>query len=290
MQTKIMIKSFLVNLSLTILKLLGSFFSHSKTLMGDAIHCFSDMATDIIGLIGSKLANRNPNIHHPYGYGKIEYLTSTIVSVFIMILGIGVGYTSFKGQLQITNAYALIIVILSIIIKFILSNYLLKKGKELNSNILITNGTESKYDSYCSALALIFVLISLLGNKNKLFLYADLLGGLVTCILTLKIGITLFKENINALLDEIDINEEKINTIKNIIKKHKIIYGIEDIKLFKYGSYYNAKIEVIINGSISLNEIYIVENKIKEELIKEDLNIKYITISASPTHENHVTP
>lgn len=282
MQTKIMIKSFLVNLSLTMLKLLGAFFSNSKTLMGDAIHCLSDMATDIIGLIGSKLANKKPNKTHPFGYGKIEYLTCTMVSIFIMSLGIGILYTSFNGSLQITSGYALIIVIISIIIKFILSGYLLKKGKELNSNILITNGTESRYDSYCSVLALIFVSLSLLGSKNKLFLYADLLGGIVTCILTLKIGISLFLENINALLDEIDLDEEKINNIKTTITKFKKINEIKDIKLLKYGSYYNAQIELEIDGSLTLNEIHKLKNKIKKELRENNIELRYITINAVP--------
>jgi len=115
MITKIMLKSFLVNLSLTILKLLGSLFSHSKTLLADAVHCLSDMLTDIIGLIGSKLASKKPDKKHPYGHGKIEYLTSIIISLLIISLGIGILINSLNGRVKPTNIYSAAIIIISII-------------------------------------------------------------------------------------------------------------------------------------------------------------------------------
>lgn len=280
MTTKIMIKSFLVNLGLTSLKLLGAFLSNSLTLMGDAIHCLSDMLTDIVSLIGTKIANKKPTKTHPYGYGKVEYLTSIIISLFIILLGIGIIYNSVSGSIQKPNKIGVIIMFLSIIIKLSLSNYLFNKGKELNSNILLTNAVESRYDSYCSIFAIIFLGISLIG-KYKIFIYFDLIGSIIISILTIKVGITLLIENTSNILDCIETNEYKLNIIKNVIEKEKIVYKVKEIKLLKYGSYYIANITIKINEQIELNEIYITIKKIKENIKNIPLNIKHIDINLS---------
>ena len=165
---KVLIKSLLVNLVLSILKLIGSFIGGSITLLADAIHCMSDMFTDVISIIGSKLSNKKPDKEHPYGHGRIEYLTSIVMSIFIIILSISTLITSIKGEKFNTNIYAVIILIVSIISKFILSDYLIKKSKELNSNIILLNGMETRYDTYSSMLALLFVLLSLISNNGIL--------------------------------------------------------------------------------------------------------------------------
>lgn len=284
--TIIMIKSFLVNLSLTILKLLGSYFSHSKTLLGDAVHCLSDMSTDIIGLIGVKLSNKKPDDSHPFGHGKIEYLTSIIMSIFILSLSITIIFNTFNSEMANTNWIGIIIIIISILIKLILSSYLLKKGKEQNSNILITNGTESRYDALSSSLALIFMLISLLGSKIKILLYADIIGSLIMSIFTFKIGIEILFKNIKSILGEVEINNEKTKIIENYLKQNKKINRVRRVTLLKYGSYYVTTVDIIMDGSLTLKEIYKVEKQIKKDLKMSDMNIRYVTVNIKPKKEH----
>ena len=140
MSSKILLKSLIVNLFLTIVKFIGSVLGNSKTLISDAVHSFSDMSTDIIGLIGDKLSSKKPDKEHPYGHGRIEYLTSIIMSFFIIWLGLSIMVTSFNGKIKVPNKSALVVIGITIVIKFILSTYLLIKGKELGSNIVLANG------------------------------------------------------------------------------------------------------------------------------------------------------
>lgn len=281
MQSKVLIKSLIVNALLSIIKFIGSILSNSKTLLGDAIHCISDMSTDLIGLIGTKLSSKKPDENHPFGHGKIEYLTSILMSLFIVSLGISTIISAINGEIKNTNIYALVVIVISIIIKYILSEYILKKGKELNSNILLANGTESKYDTYNSIIALIFIIISLFGFKNKIFTYADIIGSLVMSALTIKIGVEIFLENISSVLGEVENNPEVINEITKIIKQTKNI-KVRRITLLKYGSYYSATIELILDGKLTLNEIYEIEKKIKSDLKTSKLNIRYVTVNFKP--------
>lgn len=286
MVTKVMIRSFLVNLSLTILKILGAFFTNSKTLLGDAIHCLSDMMTDIIGLIGTKLSTKKPDEEHPFGHGKIEYLTSIIMSVFIIILGLTIIKNALIPSSQATNPLAIIIVLITIIIKYILSGYLLEKGKTLNNNILIANGIESRYDSYSSMLALIFIVISILGSKNNILIYADVLGSIIMSIFTLKIGVHLLLTNISSVLGEVETDNTKINNVKELVQKQKEILKIRRVTMLKYGSYYSVTIEIIMDGNVTLNELYKIEKEIKSTLKKSELNIRYVTVNAKPKNKH----
>lgn len=285
MTTKIMLKSFLVNLSLTVLKLLGSYFSGSKTLLGDAVHCLSDMSTDIIGLIGVKLSNKKPDKAHPYGHGKIEYLTSIIMSIFILSLGLSIILNAFSSKATMTNYIGIIIIIISIFIKLMLSSYLLKKGKELNNNILLTNGTESRYDSLSSSLALIFMIISLFGSKIKILLYADIIGSIIMSVFTIKIGIEILFKNVKSILGEVEINNEKTKQIESYLKQNKHIKRVRRTTLLKYGSYYVATVDIVMDGNLKLREIYKIEKQIKKDLKTKNMNIRYVTVNIKPCKE-----
>jgi len=280
--SKTMFKSFLVNLSLTLIKLLGSFLSNSKTLLADSVHCLSDMLTDVVGLVGVKLSSKKPDEEHPFGHGKIEYLTSIVMSIFIIFLGLTIIKNAFTETHKTSNFYAIIIMIITIIIKYILSSYLIKKGKSLNSNILITNGMESRYDSYSSSLALIFIILSIIGKENTILKYSDILGSIVMSIFTLKIGVEILLKNISSVLGEIDDDPIKEKEIKEVLSNYKEINKIRRITILKYGAYSSLTIDVIMDGSITLNELYMVEKKIKSNIKKSNLNIRYVTLNAKP--------
>lgn len=285
---KVLIKSLLVNLILSILKLIGSFIGGSITLLADAIHCMSDMFTDVISIIGSKLSNKKPDKEHPYGHGRIEYLTSIVMSIFIIILSISTLITSIKGEKFNTNIYAVIILIVSIISKFILSDYLIKKSKELNSNIILLNGMETRYDTYSSMLALLFVLLSLISNKGILK-YADIMGGVIISLLTIKVGIKLLLSNISSIIGEVDYNKDKINLINSVILEQKEIKSIRRTTLLKMGTYYKVILDLNINGDIVLNDMYEIEKKIKIDLKKLDLNIRYVIVNFKPINNKNST-
>ena len=283
---KVLIKSLLVNLVLSILKLIGSFIGGSITLLADAIHCMSDMFTDVISIIGSKLSNKKPDKEHPYGHGRIEYLTSIVMSIFIIILSISTLITSIKGERVNTNIYAVVILIVSIISKFILSDYLIKKSKELNSNIILLNGMETRYDTYSSMLALFFVLLSLISNKGILR-YADIIGGVIISLLTIKVGIKLLLSNISSIIGEVDYDKDKINLINSVILEQKEIKSIRRTTLLKMGTYYKVILDLNINGDIVLNDVYEIEKKIKIDLKKLDLNIRYVTVNFKPINNKN---
>lgn len=279
----VLIKSFLVNLFLTILKFIGSVMSNSKTLLADSIHCMSDMSTDLISIIGTKISSKKPDLNHPYGHGKIEYLTSIIMSFFIISLGISILLNSFNGETLVPNMYAIIVLLITIVLKHILSSYLFIKGKLLNSNIIKTNAIESRYDTYNSILALIFILITIIGSDNNILKYFDKVGSVVMSLLTIKVGIEVLLKNTSSILGEVEEDKSILKNVENIIKSKD--YKVRRLSLLKYGSYYDATIDLLLDKNITLENLYIIEKKIKRDLKRSDMSIRYVTVNFKPKNK-----
>ena len=279
----VLIKSFLVNLFLTILKFIGSVMSNSKTLLADSIHCMSDMSTDLISIIGTKISSKKPDLNHPYGHGKIEYLTSIIMSFFIISLGISILLNSFNGETLVPNMYAIIVLLITIVLKYILSSYLFIKGKLLNSNIIKTNAIESRYDTYNSILALIFILITIIGSDNDILKYFDKVGSVVMSLLTIKVGIEVLLKNTSSILGEVEEDKSILKNVENIIKSKD--YKVRRLSLLKYGSYYEATIDLLLDKNITLENLYIIEKKIKRDLKRSDMSIRYVTVNFKPKNK-----
>lgn len=279
----VLIKSFLVNLFLTILKFIGSVMSNSKTLLADSIHCMSDMSTDLISIIGTKISSKKPDLNHPYGHGKIEYLTSIIMSFFIISLGISILLNSFNGETLVPNMYAIVVLLITIVLKYILSSYLFIKGKLLNSNIIKTNAIESRYDTYNSILALIFIIITIIGSDNNILKYFDKVGSVVMSLLTIKVGIEVLLKNTSSILGEVEEDKSILKNVENVIKSKD--YKVRRLSLLKYGSYYDATIDLLLDKNITLENLYIIEKKIKRDLKRSDMSIRYVTVNFKPKNK-----
>ena len=157
---KTMILSMIVNTVLSILKVAVGILGKSGALIADGFHSFSDLITDMVAIVGSKLASKPADDNHPYGHGKIEYITSMIISVMIIFLGVTITINAITEKVTIPTKIVVVATLFTIISKLLLSNYILKCGKKYNSNILISSGLESKTDVISSLVVLISALIS----------------------------------------------------------------------------------------------------------------------------------
>lgn len=277
---KTLITSFFINLFLTLVKFFYSIIFSSSTLLADAVHCLSDMLTDIVSILGSKLSNKKPDKNHPFGHGKLEYVTSLILSLFIIVMGLKIISSSFERRVFKPSLFPMLIILITFFCKLFLSKYLFKKGRKYKSNILLSNAEESKYDAFASLIALFFTVISYLGKYNNMLLYADLIGSIIISILTMKVGIELFIKNSNSVIGEIETDEKLLNKIKKLIINDKV-YKIRRFTLIKYGHYYAVEVDIKLDENLRLKELYKIENNIKRKL-KKKTYIKYVTVNMSP--------
>ena len=283
--TKVLVKSLIVNILLTLTKFVFGIIYKSKVLVADGIHSLSDLATDIVSIYGSKLSLKPADTEHPYGHGKIEYLTSIVIGAVILALALSLLGNSLNAKTTITSNMVLYVTIFTILAKYLISRYILSKGVKYKSNLLIASGKESRSDVISSAIVIVTYFLSKLSSYSKIFLYSDTIGTFIIGLIILKTAYRILKENIVSILGESEQDEEYLDKIRKIILENSEVVNIEELNIIKYGHYYQANITINMDSNVTLEDARVVSNRIKKKLINKKTRISYAKISINPYME-----
>lgn len=283
--TKVLVKSLIVNILLTLTKFVFGLIYKSKVLVADGIHSLSDLATDVVSIYGSKLSLKPADNEHPYGHGKIEYLTSIVIGAVILALALSLLGNSLNAKTTITSNMVLYVTIFTILAKYLISRYILSKGVKYKSNLLIASGKESRSDVISSAIVIITYFLSKLSSYSKIFLYSDTIGTFIIGLIILKTAYRILKENIVSILGEIEQDEEYLDKIREIILENSEVVNIEELNIIKYGHYYQANITINMDSDVTLEDACLVSDRIKKKLINKKTRISYAKISINPYME-----
>ena len=281
---KAMFVSIIVNIILVIIKLFIGLVSNFKSLVADAIHSFSDLSTDVVAIFGQWLSLKKEDENHPYGHGKIEYITSIVIGVFILILGISMLYSSTSGE--VTESHhrfvALIAVAITIILKYALAKYVYRKGKSVNNSILMASAKENMSDVLSASSVFIAIVLSIFKDDIPLFSYADKAAGFIISLLIIKTAFLILKDNINVIIGECEQNEEIIYRIKGIIISVPEVLSIDNLVVMKFGSYYQITLDAGADAECKLEEAHAIAHNIEKKLLDSDLKIKYVSVHINP--------
>ncbi len=278
----VLIKSLIVNGILVLTKIVTGIIGNSRVIIADGIHSLSDLSTDIVSIIGSKLSNKPADEKHPYGHGKVEYLTSIIIGLVILVLGISLIGNAFTNTNNNPTTLVFYVTVFTTIIKYLLASYLLSKGKKYKSQILISSGKESQADIYSSLVVLISYIGSRLTTYNGIFKYSDAVGTAIVGLLILKTSYTILKENFISILGEEEKDEEILKKIKKILTDQTEHFEIGTLSVLKYGTYYKVELSIIVNPNLKVKDANKIENAIKKSLLNSEINIAYVRISSIP--------
>lgn len=158
----------IANVFLAAFKAVIGLMTNSIAIVLDAVNNISDAGSSLITIIGTKLAGREPDKKHPFGYGRIEYLSAMIISVIVLYAGI----TSLVESVKLIihpktpdyNTVSLIIVAVAVVVKILLGRYVKKTGVRVNSDSLINSGEDATLDSVISASTLVAAVIFMTFN------------------------------------------------------------------------------------------------------------------------------
>jgi cation diffusion facilitator family transporter len=189
------------NAFLAAFKAVIGIISGSIAITLDAVNNVSDAASSVITIIGTKLAGKAPDRKHPFGYGRIEYLTAMIISVIVLYAGVTSLVESVKKiitpETPEYSTVSLIIIGAAVVVKIILGRYVKSVGKKVNSDSLINSGEDATLDSIISAATLAAALIFIF-TKVSLEAY---LGAIISLVI-IKSGIGMLRETLSKILGE----------------------------------------------------------------------------------------
>jgi len=270
--------SIFINFSLGIIKIFIALIYGSISLLADAIHTLSDMATSVIIILGFKISRKPGDKEHPFGHGRMEQIATLIVAILLGVSAIELIQYSFQRILspQPVNISWLPIIIIFITIFFKewlgqFSNYLAKK---IGSLALEADAWHHRTDAISS----LVVVIALIASKYG-FIYLDGIVGLAIGVYIIYLGWDIAKKSIDQLLGE-SADEALINEIKDIVMQEKQVKNIHDLIVHQYGEQKLLSLHMEIPANITLSEAHTIADNV-ENMIEENLNI-YTTIHLDP--------
>lgn len=271
---KVSIIGIIANVFLSSFKAVIGFITGSIAIVLDAVNNISDAASSIITIVGTKLANKKPDREHPFGHGRAEYLTAMVISLIVLYAGITSLTESIKKVITPTtpnySIVSLIIIVVAILVKVVLGEYVKRKGKELNSTSLINSGQDAKLDSIISLSTLIAAIIFIFTNIS---LEAYL--GIIISLIIIKAGIDMIREAISSVLGE-RVDPELINDIKKTIIKYEDVKGVYDLVLNNYGpNTYTGSVHIEVLDTMDVDEIDVLQRKITQK-VYDNTNV-YLT-------------
>ncbi|HCW53278.1 MAG TPA: cation transporter [Clostridium sp.] len=252
---QISIVGIITNLILAVIKIIIGSISGSIAITSDAVNNLTDSSSSLITIIGTKLAQKRPDKKHPFGFGRIEYLTSMIIGIIVIVTGIQMIISSVKGifhpEAVEYNLWIILVLLVTVALKTFLGTYTEKQGNRLNSGALVASGKDAKNDAIISSVTIISAVIYMLTSFS-----IDSYAGLLISIFILKAGLEVLRDTISKILGEkidVDVKEK----IYDIIESSEYVLGAHDLILNNYGPNTNlGSINVEIDYRKTVGEIY----------------------------------
>lgn len=258
----------IANVFLAAFKAVIGIMTHSIAIVLDAVNNISDAGSSLITIVGTKLAGKEPDKKHPFGYGRIEYLSAMIISVIVLYAGI----TSFEESVkQIIhpntpeyNTVSLVIVAVAVVVKILLGRYVKSVGEKVNSDSLVNSGEDATLDSVISASTLVAAGVFMIFHISL----EAWLGAIISVVI-IKSGVEMLRDTISKILGEQN-DPELARNIKHTVTSFPDVQGAYDLVLNNYGpDAWNGSIHIEVPDTYTADQLDLLLRRIQMKVYKE---------------------
>lgn len=258
-----------LNILLFAIKYFAGTISGSIAITADAFNNLSDAGSSFITLVGFWYAGKKPDLEHPFGHGRFEYVSGFVVSMAILLMGAELARTSidkiFHPQQIDTSNLAMAILLVSIVVKIYMAFYNKKIGKKIGSAAMEATSADSLSDTVATTVVLVAMLVMRYTGVN-----IDGICGVLVAVFILYAGYNAAKETISPLLGKVP-ETDFVEQIEQIVMAHEGIIGTHDLIVHDYGPgrlMISLHAEVPGNGDIFVlhDKIDLIERELKERL------------------------
>ena len=278
------------NVALAVFKAVVGILSNSIAVTLDAVNNLSDAISSIITIVGTKLSNKKADREHPFGHGRIEYITTTIIAAIIMYAGISSLIKSIQGIMDpVTPDYSplsLVIITVAVLVKIILGHYVRSVGNRVNSDTLIASGSDALFDATLSTSVLTAALIFIFA-KISLEAYV----GVIISVFIIKASIELLQGSIKEIIG-MRPDAALSTLIYDIVKEDPDAEGVYDLIIHNYGpDRFVGSFHTEVLDTTSAIEIDTMTRRLSTEIYKQTsgkIIIAAIGIYARNTTDNRI--
>lgn len=221
------------NTLLVVFKMIVGLASNSIAIILDGVNNATDSLSSIVTIVGTKLAGRRPDRNHPFGYGRIEYLTSVVIALIILVAGV---ISLRESILKIINpgtpeysTLTLVVIVVAIIAKIGLGVVFARYGKKTESGALIASGIDSNYDALLSGGTLVVALF-----QNMWGINIDGAVGIIISLVVCKAGIDVMRDSLAPIIGTAE-DRNTVNAIRKYVAKFPNVCDVQDIVFDSFG-------------------------------------------------------
>lgn len=279
---RVSIITIVINFILFLFKFIAGLLGHSNAMLSDSIHSLSDVLTTIVVIFGLIMAGKEADAKHPYGHERIECVFAIILSFFLLLTGVYIGYIGIdsiiksNNNLVVPTLLPLIAALISILVKEFMFHYTKRTAKKLKSSSMEADAWHHRSDALSSVGSFIGILGAKLGYP-----ILDPICSVIICIIIIKSAIEIFVGAISQMLDT-SCDIETKNEIIDLIKSSKDIVDITDMKTRMFGSKIYIEVEVSVDGDIPLREADKIINEIHDNIESKYSSVKHCNIHVIP--------
>lgn len=258
-----------VNVLIAGVKIAAGLLASSIAIVSEGVNNAADALTSVLTMVGTRLAGRHPDAKHPFGYGRIEYLTGLVVAVVIIVSGVQMLIESVKlifrpEELSISYV-SLAIVAVSAVVKFFLGLYTIARGRVAQSDALVGVGLECRGDSYISIITIGVAVVFLLTGVSL-----DAYAGVVMSAIILKAGVEVLLKIVSELIGRPG-EKELATKIYQLVRATPGVVGAADMMLHNYGpNAWSGSVNVEIDHAKSVGEVYAMLHELQLGIMHEE--------------------
>lgn len=278
--------SIIVNLALSLFKLIAGIAAHSGAMVSDAVHSASDVFSTFIVMIGVTISGKESDKEHPYGHERLECVASLLLAMVLALTGLGIGKTGVEkimggeaAGLAVPGLLALIAAVSSVAVKEWMYWYTRAAAKKINSGALMADAWHHRSDALSSIGAFIGILGSRMGYP-----ILDPIASLVICLFILKAAYDIFQDALAKMVDKA-CPEEVVNQMREIILAQEGVEGIDDIKTRLFGAKMYVDVEISVDGDKTLRAAHEIANRVHDAIEDAFPEVKHCMVHENPTEE-----
>ena len=276
--------SILVNLLLSIFKLIAGIAAHSGAMISDAIHSASDVGSTFIVIIGVRLSAKKSDKEHQYGHERMECVSSIVLAGMLLVTGLGIGITGVRdivkstsgGTIAIPGTLALIAAVVSIVTKEWMFWYTRGAAKKINSGALMADAWHHRSDAFSSIGALVGIVGARMG-----FPVMDPIASLVIFVFIVKAAYEIFKDAMDKMVDH-SCDEKTEEQLRACVLQNPDVARIDLLQTRIFGNKIYADIEIEVDGSMPLREAHKIAESVHNSIEKTFPKVKHIMVHVNP--------
>ncbi len=257
----------LLNVVLLILKIVSGLLIRSSALIADGVHSLSDLATDLLILLGARLSSRPADETHPYGHRKFDTIASQLIAFILIVVGFGLvffaGTAISRKEVNYPGFLVLVVAAISVVSKEVIFHITRKISRITHSAALYANAWHHRSDSFSSMAVLVGGAASLLGWGH-----ADHMATIIVGIMIMGVAGKIFYDNLIELTEH-SADKKSIQTIERILSQAEDISGWHALRTRSLGGELFLDCHVIVDPELTVFESHKIIERIEEQIHSE---------------------